>query len=446
MLRRGGVAGVLLVACWATWVVPAKAVPPRATPTVPPAARAARKPTPIKKPTAAAKPAKPPAAKVSPLPPVAAHPAFSYLLVDARSGRALEEHGADTVRPAGSFPQLMVLLLSLEQVALGVLPLDVPVAAGPLAAGTGPAPTPAAGATPIARAPRQVAPGTSTPPPVVGTARIPLRENETYLFSDLLKAIAVSGADDATVAVAETIAGSVPASLELMNARGQRLGLSGTTFTDLGRLGRIPDAPPSQTTARDLGRVARTLLEHDLVVQWTGLSGLPFQDGAILLRNVNPMVGAVPGVDGLHVSPGLGVVATGERAGLRLIAVVLGGGASADGYALAAALLERGFSNYERVDVIKAGERVNLPIRVIDGSVNHLIPVAERGFALVRRRGEEPRIEVRYQVPEELAAPVQRNQPVGEVIVQQDGAILAVISLVSPLKVAATGILLPAAP
>lgn len=443
MLRRGGVAGVVLVACWATCVLAAHAAAPKtapkAGPTPPPAARSARV-APLEKAAPTARPTKPAVTKAAAKLSVPA--ALSTLLVDARSGRILEEHDADAVRPAGSFPQLMVLLLSLEQVALGVLPLDVPVAAGPLAAGAGPAQTPPPGAvTPVARASHKAAPATPAPATGPGGARIPLRENETYLFSDLLKAIAVSGADDATVAVAETIAGSVPASLDLMNARAQRLGLTATRFTDLGNLGRASDAPPSQTTARDLARLARALLEHDLVVRWTGLSGLPFQDGAILLRNVNPMVGAVPGVDGLHVSPAAGVVATGERNGLRLVAVVLGAALPPDGYAVAAGLLERGFASYERIDVVKAGERVNVPVRIVDGSVDQIVPVADGAFSLVRRRGEEPRLDVRYQVPAELVAPLRRNQPVGEVIVQQNGAILSVIQLVSPISVASGGIL-----
>jgi len=466
MLRRGGVAGVVLVACSAVWLWPASAVETRTAQKVSPASRPARatKPaaTPQRQSTAAAKPARNPkavqpkvkaarsgtaaVATTAARSPATTRPAVardaSYLLLDVRSGRVLEERAAETLRPAGSFPQLMVLLLSLEQVALGVLPLDVPVAPGP-AVVAGPATAEAAGgaapATP-ARGSKSAA-AHPTPSPAVRSSRIPLRENETYLFSDLLKAIAVSSADDATVAVAETIAGSAPVSVEVMNARAQRLGMTATTFTDLGTADRAAGVPPSQTSARDLGRLARALLDHDLVVHWTGLTGLPFQDGAIILRNINPMVGAVAGVDGLHVSPGVGVVATAERAGLRLVAVVLGAPVPAEGYALAAQLLERGFAHYELVDVVKAGERVNLTVRVVDGSVGQITPVADRAFSLVRRRGEEPHLDVRYQVPAELPAPVRRNQPVGELIVQQNGAILSVIPLVSPVNVASTGIL-----
>lgn len=337
---------------------------------------------------------------------------ISSLLLDAESGRVLEERNAGVIRPAGSFPQLMVLLLGLEQVAAGVLPLDVPVVPGPAAA---------------------------------ALSRIPLREDETYVFSDLLKAIAVSGAADATMAVAETVAGSVPASIDLMNARGRRLGMADSTFADLGMppgAAGAADAVPSRTTAGDLARLARALLAHDLVLHWTGLTGLPFHDGAVILRNVNPMVGSVAGVDGLHVSPGVGIVATANRGGMRLVAVVLGGsGGPVEGYALAAELIEHGFSHYERVDVVKAGERVNIPVRVRGGAVGQVVPVTDGAFCLVRRRGDEPRLELRYQLPGEMSAPVRRNQPVGELIVQQGGAILSVIPLVSPVSVSSAGIL-----
>lgn len=333
---------------------------------------------------------------------------ISFLLMDALGGRVLEEFNSEALRPAGSFPRLMVLLLGLEQVALGVLSLDEPVAPGPA---------------------------------VAAQSGILLREDERYPFSDLLKAIAVSGAEDATVAVAETIAGSVPAGVELMNARALRLGMTATQFADLGRSALQGDGASSQTSARELGRLARALLDHELVVHWSGLAGLPLKDGAVILRNTNPMVGAVAGVDGLHASAGFGVVATAERGGMRLLAVVLGATAPAQCYATAAELLKRGFAQYERIDVVKEGERVNVPVRIAGGAVAEITPVTEGEFALVRRRGEESLIEVRYQMPGEIAAPVRRDQPIGELIVQQEGRILSVIPLVSPVNVAATGIL-----
>jgi D-alanyl-D-alanine carboxypeptidase (penicillin-binding protein 5/6) len=351
----------------------------------------------------------------------------SYVVIDAESGQVLDEHDADARHPAGSFNQLMLLLVSLEQAELSGLPIDVPVTIGPLAAAP-PAPV-------ASRARRMSGSG----------QRIPLRQNETYLLSDLLKALAITAADDAAVAVAEAIAGSVPACLDFMNARAARLGLASTTYSSIGAAKPDPAAPSDATTARALARLAQVLVRHAVVLQWSSLPGLPFHDGAVLLRNINPLVGTIGGVDGLHVSSAedatFGIVATAQRDGLRLIAVVLGARSSDARYRLAADLLERGFAEYERVDLVKWGDRMNFPVQVLNGSVPSVTPVAGGTFSLLRRRGEEPRLDVYYQVPGVLSAPLRRDQPIGELVVRRDGEVRAVIPLLSAVNVTSTGVL-----
>ena len=122
----------------------------------------------------------------------------------------------------------MVLLLSIEQAEMGTLPLAAPVTVSPLAAGLGSAST-----------------------------RIPLHADKPYLLGDLLKAMVVSSAVDAEVAVAEAIAGSFPACLDLMNARAQRLGLAATHYADLAGDQAAGAGGPDSTTARDVARLAQ---------------------------------------------------------------------------------------------------------------------------------------------------------------------------------------------
>jgi D-alanyl-D-alanine carboxypeptidase (penicillin-binding protein 5/6) len=353
----------------------------------------------------------------------------SYILVDAEGAAVLEEHEADTHLPAGSASQLMLLLLSLEEAQLGALPIDVAVTIGALAV------------------PGDVGGGTSGARRVLAGARlIPLQQDEAYLLSDLLKALAVTGADDAAVAVAEAIAGSVPACIELMNARAQRLGLESTHFA---RIGWVPvksfAAELDTTTARSMARLARALVRRNVVLQWSSLPGLPFHGGAVLLRNVNSLVGKIAGVDGLQVSSTedgrYGIVATAERDGLRLIAVVLDAVTSEERYRVAAELLERGFSQYERVALVKQGDRMNFPVPVRDGSQPHITPVAGGAFTLLRRRGEEPHLELYYQVPSAVAAPLRRDQMIGELVVKEGSELRAVIPLLSPANVASGGAL-----
>jgi D-alanyl-D-alanine carboxypeptidase (penicillin-binding protein 5/6) len=266
------------------------------------------------------------------------------ILIEADSGQVLREQDADSPRSQGSLSQLMLLLISLEQSALGALPLEVPVT---------------------------VSQGAVSAVATSGL-RVPLRPDRAYLLSDLLKAVTIAGANDAAVGVAEAIAGSVGAGLELMNARAQRLGMTATHYRGIGGIKATAGTAPETTTARDLARLAQTLLRQQLVLEWAALSGVPFDQGAVLLRNTNQLLGAFPGADGLQTSSArsatgrasYSIVATARRDNLRLIAVVLDAPDASARYSTAADLLEWGFAQYRRIDVARKGEPLNLPLQV----------------------------------------------------------------------------------
>jgi D-alanyl-D-alanine carboxypeptidase (penicillin-binding protein 5/6) len=359
------------------------------------------------------------------------------LLVDANSGEALREDDADLPRPAGSLNQLMVLLLSLEEASLGGLPLDVPVIVSSNAA-MDPAHTGAAKA------------------PAMGMAAASiLHADREYLLSDLLKAVVIGSANDATVAVAEAVGGSVAACLELMNARAQKLGMQATQYFSIGGVHPLATAAPDITSARDLARLAALLIRHPLVLQWASLSGFPFDQGTTLLHNANQLLGKVPGVDGVQGSAtradrahpaSYSIVATAQRGALRLIAVVLDAPDSAERYKAAAEMLEWGFANYERLEIAKKGEPLNLPIRVVNGTVAQLTPVAGETYSLLRRREEERNLVVRYQLPEFVSAPLRRQQQIGEIVVQERDELIAVVPLMSPAEIASASVLSAALP
>jgi len=327
-----------------------------------------------------------------------------------------------------------VLLLSSEQDELGTLRLDVPVTISPLASGAGHPSVPQKRTT----LDKHPAPDFD----------LPLRSDRTYMLNDLLKAVAVSGADDAALAVAEAISGSVPECLESMNARAARLGMTATHFGSLGSL--KPDVKAEDhTSARDVARLARALSGYGKVLEWTSLSGLPFDDGATLLRNRNPLISSVPGVDGMHVglssragAPAVNAaVVTALRGQLRLIAVVLDASDRAAELSVAADLLEWGFASFERVELVQQGEKLNLSVDVDGGVQEQVTPVAGATFAVVRRRGEERSFQVRYQLPSTVTAPVDRQQEIGEIIVEEKGGVLAVIPALAPGPVPAAGVL-----
>jgi D-alanyl-D-alanine carboxypeptidase (penicillin-binding protein 5/6) len=357
---------------------------------------------------------------------VASQRAPAVILIEAESGQVLREQDADSPRPQGSLNQLMLLLLSLEQSALGVLPLDVPVT--------------------VSHAAVSAAAG--------GGARVPLRSDRTYVLSDLLKAVTIAGANDAAVGVAEAIAGSVEAAVEVMSARARRLGMTATHYTSIGGIKAATTMEVETTTARDLAGLAQALLRQPVVLEWASLSGVPFDQGAVLLRNTNQLLGVFAGADGLQVSSartaahggGYSIVATARRDNLRLVAIVLDASDAGTRYSSAAELLEWGFAHYRRIDVVRKGDAVNLPVHVLNGNITQLTPVAGKAITLLRRCEDEPELQLRYQLPATLAAPLKRSQPIGEIVVEERGELIGIVPLLSPAAVAANRILSAALP
>jgi D-alanyl-D-alanine carboxypeptidase (penicillin-binding protein 5/6) len=350
----------------------------------------------------------------------------AVILIEAESGQVLREQDADSPRPQGSLNQLMLLLLSLEQSTLGVLPLDVPVTVSHTAVGAATA----------------------------SGARVPLRPDRAYLLSDLLKAVAIAGANDAAVGVAEAIAGSVEAALDLMNARARRLGMTATHYTGIGGIKGATTTEAETTTARDLAALAQALLRQQVVLEWASLSGVPFDQGEVLLRNSNQLLGAFAGADGLEVSSSrtaagggsYSIVATARRGNLRLVAVVLDASDAGSRYNSAAELLEWGFAHYRRIDVVRKGDAVNLPVHVLKGTISELTPVAGGTLTLLRRCDDEPDLQLHYQLPANLAAPLKRSQPIGEIVIEERGELVGIVPLLSPVAVTSDSILSAALP
>lgn len=362
------------------------------------------------------------------------------ILVDATSGEVLREQDAAAQRPAGSLNQLMVLLLSLEEGRLGAIAPDTPVTISAGATDGGGA------ASQASRAAARAAAACNNG----GGNRIPVSAGKAYALSDLLKAMVIGSANEAAIAAAQAVAGAVADCLELMNARAGSLGMEATHYASVGGMRPATATGCDTTSAHDVARLAQAVLRDARVLQWASLGGLPFDGGSILLRNINQLIGTIRGVDGLHVSssppawhrPGsFSIVATAQRGALRLIAVVLDAPTSAVRYSTAAELLEWGFAQYERLEIVKKGEPVNVSIDVSSGSVAQLTPVAGQSFSLLRRRSEERDLQVRYQVPAVLSAPVKWHEEIGEIIIEGDGQLLAVMPVLSPETVERIGIL-----
>ena len=158
-----------------------------------------------------------------------------------------------------------------------------------------------------------------------GGSQVYLKQGEVVTFAELLKTVVIKSANDSAQLVAETVAGSEEAFVTRMNERAKALGMTGTAFHNVHGL---PEKNSNVSTALDMALLARELIKHPVVLQWSSTRRDTFRNGTFQLDNSNPLVGSVKGVDGLKTGyyrrAGYCITVTAERGGVRLIAVVIG--------------------------------------------------------------------------------------------------------------------------
>jgi D-alanyl-D-alanine carboxypeptidase (penicillin-binding protein 5/6) len=162
----------------------------------------------------------------------------------------------------------------------------------------------------------------------MGGSQVYLKEGETFSLDDMMKAMVVHSANDATYAVAEYIAGSPEAFVQMMNERAHQLGMRDTKYYSVHGLPPGPGQQADVSSAYDSALLAGELVKYPDVLRWSGIDSAPFRNGSFTLRNTNHLVRTMPGCDGLktgfYAKAGFNVVATAKRNGLRLVAVVMG--------------------------------------------------------------------------------------------------------------------------
>ena len=345
------------------------------------------------------------AAEGTALPAAAAAPQLSLncraaILIEQGSGRVLYEKNADERVPIASITKVMTLLLTFEAVHDGRLTMETPV--------------------PVSEHAYHM-----------GGSQIWLEPGEHFTLDEMIKAICVSSANDAAVAVAEYIGGaelvggSEPAFVEQMNARAAALGLEQTTFRNACGL----DAEGHLSTARDVAVMSRTILNTcPEVLHYTGIWTDTLRGGQTQLVNTNKLLHRYEGITGLKTGTtggaGICISASATRNGLSLIAVILGAPSSADRFDAATTLLDYGFGAYEAAPLPKLEVQ---PLQIaVKGSAAGSVPLdytALPGTVLVEK-GTASVLHTELTLPQELEAPVEQGQTVGKAAVYQGESLL----------------------
>lgn len=228
---------------------------------------------------------------------LSATPYRGAITLNAANGATLFEDNADAIGYPASSLKLMTLLIIVEKVESGAIRLGDRVIVTAEAA-------------------------------KMGGSQVYLKEKETFAVDELLDALMIQSANDAAVALAIHVAGSRDAFVRLMNEKAKALGMKNTHFVSPHGLPPSSDQAPDTTTARDLGLLGLELAKHPLIFRYTSTKVRGFRNNTFEMRNHNKLLGTVDGVDGFKTgyfnAAGYTIVATAQREGGRIIAVVLG--------------------------------------------------------------------------------------------------------------------------
>ena len=275
----------------------------------------------------------------------------------------------------------------------------------------------------------------------MGGSQVYLKPGETFSLDDMMKAIIVHSANDASVAVAEYIGGSTEAFVLMMNATAEKLGMKDTHYYSVHGLPPAPGQQADVASAYDQALLARALVRHPQILQWSAITTAPFRAGTFELRNTNHLVFNYSGCDGLktgfYYKAGFNVVATAHRGAMRLIAVALGSPRKGENFRSAAEMLSVGFAQYEMKPVAKKGSSANISVAVNDGAASKVVPVWGDDAAIFMKRGDDKAAyKVNYEVPATIAAPIRAGQKIGKAEVMVAGQSPTTIALLAPSDIA----------
>ena len=307
----------------------------------------------------------------------------SAILIEANTGKVLYEMNADEALPPASVTKIMTLLLVMEAIDDGRLTLSDTVTASANAAS-------------------------------MGGSQIYLKEGEQMSVLDMLKSVIMASANDAAVALAEHIAGTEEAFVELMNKKAGELGMHSTNFENTN--GLDDTAKNHVTSARDIAIMSRELIKHKTVLEYSSSWLDSIRDGAFGLTNTNRLIRFYKGATGLKTGSTskakFCISATAERNGMSLIAVVMAAPTRDTRNAIATSLLDYGFSNY----ALYRNEKSEISdVRVV-GGVKESCSVKEVDFCKVLSKNEASKITRTVELEESVAAPVNEGDRIGRCV------------------------------
>ena len=332
--------------------------------------------------------------------------AKSAVLMDIATGTVISQTNAHEPLAPASVTKVMTLLLIMEAIDDGRIGWDDTVTASESAAAK-------------------------------GGSQVYLKVGETMSVTDMVKAIAVSSANDCACAMAEHLAGSEAAFVDAMNARAKELGMENTCFVNCTGLDDSPEAQKHRTSAYDIALMSRQLLKyHPEITKFTTIWMDTIRDGTFGLSNTNKLIRFYSGATGLKTGftsgAGYCLSASAEREGLGLIAVVMGCENPKDRLAACKALLDYGFASYALAEP-ELPEAVTVPVKL--GTADCVAAVPGDYTPLLIEKGQKAMVTTQLTMEEAVEAPVSKGQRLGTLYVKAGEQVLAQVPMVADTAV-----------
>ena len=332
----------------------------------------------------------------------------SAILMEAQTGQILYALNEDQALPPASVTKVMTLLLVMEAIEDKKINYTDMVSASEHACS-------------------------------MGGSQIFLEEGEQMSVDDLLKSVVIASANDAAVTLAEYVAGTEEAFVEMMNSKAAELGMENTHFENTNGL---DDTTQNHViSAKDIAIMSRELIKYPKITEYSSIWMDTIRNGEFGLTNTNRLIRFYKGATGLKTGStakaGFCVSATAERDGMTLIAVIMGAKGRDERNRSAVALLNYGFSNYA---LFRNSERQPVRIPVVRGKTS-ICGAEEEELVVVVEKKQSSKVERKVDIAERIYAPVKSGAQVGTVTYSVQGKILGTTRILSTQDIEQVGLL-----
>lgn len=327
----------------------------------------------------------------------------SAILMDVGSGQVLYEKNAHEKLPPASVTKVMTMLLICEALDSGKIKIDDQVQVSEIASS-------------------------------MGGSQIFLEPGESQTVDTLLKGIAVASANDACVAMAEYIAGSVESFVDMMNSKAKYLNMKDTHFANTNGL----PVDNHYTSAYDIATMSRELLKHDVISKylttWMDSVVVGKKQTSIGIANTNKLIKHFQGATGVKTGftqqAKYCLSASAKRGDTHLVAATLGAETSPERFKDASSLLNYGFANYESVKLCSKDDKIST-LTMEKAESDKVSLVAKEDLTVLIKKGDSKEFTKKIKVYEEPKLPINKGTALGMVEVYKGKDLVGKVELVN---------------